>query len=80
VRPAHLLADEQHRRLVALPFSDDDRAVDRHLVHRLAHRLDGRLVRLVSVALSHRLGARDRRLLHDLQELERKIGVHDAPS
>ena len=29
---AHLLADVQHRRLVAFPFADDDGAVDRHAV------------------------------------------------
>ena len=33
--PADLLADEQHRRLVALALADDDRAVDRHRVHAL---------------------------------------------
>ena len=42
------------------------------------HRLDGDLVGLVPVALPHRVGAGDRRLLDDAQELEREIGVHGA--
>ena len=32
---ADLLADVEHRRLVALPFADHDRAVDRHRVEHL---------------------------------------------
>ena len=39
-------------------------------VHDLAHRLDGDLIGLVAVALSHRVRARDRRLLDDAEELE----------
>ena len=73
VRRADLLADVQHRRLVALAFADDDRAVDRHRVHDAAHRLDGHLVRSVPVALAHRVRAGDRRLLDDAQELEGEI-------
>ena len=42
-----LLADEQHRRLVALALADDDRAVHLDLVHRGAHRLGRRTVRPV---------------------------------
>ena len=38
--PPDLLADVEHRRLVALALADDDRAVDRQAVQRLAHRLD----------------------------------------
>ena len=68
-----LLADVEHRRFVALAFADDDRAVDRHRVHHLAHRLDGHLVGLVAVALPHRVRARDRGLLDDAKKLERKI-------
>ena len=65
-----LLADVEHRRLVALALADDDGAVDRHGVHHLAHRLDGDLVGLVAVALAHRVRAGDGRLLDDAQELE----------
>ena len=46
-----------------------------HGVHLLAHRLDGDLIRLVPVALAHRVGAGDRRLLDDAQEVEREIGI-----
>ena len=73
VRQADLLADVQHRRLVALAFADDDRAVDRHRVHHPAHRLDRDLVGLVPVALAHRVGAGNRRLFDDAQEFEREI-------
>ncbi len=68
-----LLADVQHRRFVALAFADDDGAVDRHRVHHLAHRLDGDLVRLVTVALPHRVRARDGRLFDDAEKFEGKI-------
>ena len=73
---ADLLADEQHRRLVALALADDDGAVDGHGVHLVPHRLDGGLIRQVPVALPHRMGAGNRRLLHDAQELEREIRFH----
>ena len=80
VRHADLLADVEHRRLVALAFADDDGAVDRHGVHHPAHRLDGDLVGLVAVALAHRVRAGDGRLLDDAQELEREIGIHESQS
>ena len=73
---AHLLADVEHRRLVALALADDDRAVDRHGVHHLAHRFDGDLVGLVAVALPHRVPARNRGLFDHPEKLEREIGVH----
>ena len=41
---ADLLADVQHRRLVALALADDDRAFHLDLVHRDAHRLGGESV------------------------------------
>ena len=75
VRHADLLADVQHRRFIALALADHDRAVDRHRVHDPPHRLDGDLVGLVAVALSHRVGAGDRRLLDDAQKFEREIGI-----
>ena len=53
IRVADLLADVEHRRLVALSLADDDRAADVGLVHRLAHGGDGRLVRPVPVAAAH---------------------------
>ena len=69
-----LLADVEHRRLVALAFADDDRAVDGHGVELPAHRLDRHVVGLGPVALAHRVRARDGRLLDDPQELERQVG------
>ena len=38
-RPPDLLADVEHRSLVALALADDDRAGEVDLVHRPAHRL-----------------------------------------
>ena len=70
MRLPHVLADVEHRRLVALAFADDDRAVDRHRVHHPAHRLHGDLIGLVPIALPHRVRARDRGLLDDSQELQ----------
>ncbi len=70
---AHLLADEEHRRFVAFTFADDDRAVDGHGVEFAAHRLDGRLIRSVPVALAHRVGAGNRGLLDHAEELEGEI-------
>src|SRR5258706_14058324 len=35
------LADEEHRRLVALAFADHDGAIDRHLVEFAPHGIDG---------------------------------------
>ena len=70
VHLADLLADEQHRRFVALAFADDDGAVDRHGVHHAAHRLDGDLVGLVPIALPHRVGAGNGRLFDDPQKFE----------
>ena len=43
-RHADLLADEQHRRLVALALADDDRAGHLDVVERPAHRLGRRPV------------------------------------
>jgi hypothetical protein len=82
VRQADLLADEQHRRFVTLSFADDDRSVDRDVVHAGAHRLDGRVIGSVAVTLPHRVRARDRRLLDNAEELEREVARHvlDAAS
>ena len=70
------LADVEHRRLVALAFADDNRSVDRHRIEHLPHRLDGRLIRLVAIALPHRVRTGDRRLLDDAEEFEGKIRAH----
>ena len=44
LRVADLLADVEHRRLVALALADDDRAGHLGVVHGLAHGGDGGLV------------------------------------
>ena len=77
--PADLLADEEHRRLVALALADHDRAVDIDGVELPAHRLDRGLIRC-PVPLAHRLSTRDGRRLDDPQEIERKIGMNMALS
>ncbi len=60
---AHLLADVQHGRLVALALADDDRAAQVGRVHRLPHGLDGGPVRAVLVAAAHLAGGGQRRRL-----------------
>ncbi len=69
MREANLLADVQHRRFIALAFTDDDGAVNRDGVHFTAHRLDGHLVRSVAVALAHGVGAGHGGLFGDAKEL-----------
>src|SRR6185436_18712366 len=59
------LADEQHRRLVAFAFANDNRPVDPYIVERLAHRLDGRAVGTLAIALPHRVRTGDGRLFDD---------------
>ena len=76
VRPSHFFADVEHRRFVTFAFADDDRAVDRYRVHDLAHGFHGDLIRLVAVALPHRVSAGDGRLLDDAKEFEREIRIH----
>ena len=53
---AHVLADEQHRRLVALALADHHRAAHGQRVHGLAHRLHGDVVGVLALPLPH--GAR----------------------
>ena len=73
MREANLLTDEEHRRLVTLAFSDDDRAVDRYRLHLAPHCFDRHLVGPMAIALPHRLRARDCRLFDDAQEVQRQI-------
>ena len=76
----HALADVEHRRLVALPLADDDAAVDRHAIQLAPHRFDRRVIRPLAVAQAHGVGARDRGLLDDPEELEGEIGSISHPS
>ena len=77
--PADLLADVEHRRLVALALADDDPAGELDLVHRPAHRLDGGVVGLVLLAAAHEPRRSDRRRLGDADHLEREQLFHQAP-
>ncbi len=74
---ADLLADEQHRRLVALALADDDRAAHLDLVEGLAHRLDRGAIRGHSIAAAHVARRFDGRRLGDADHLEREQGFHD---
>ena len=67
---AHLLADVEHRRLVPLALADDDGPREVRLVHRLAHGLGCRQVRLVPGAAAHEPRGGDRRRLGDADHLE----------
>ena len=63
-----LLADEEHRRLVALAFADDDAAVDLDFAEAGAHRFGRQLIGAVTVAHPHGPGRRDRGYLGDLDQ------------
>jgi hypothetical protein len=70
LRRADLLADIEHRRLVALALADDDGAVELELVEGTAHRLDRGLIGSAFVAAPDQPGSRHRRRLghpHHLQ-------------
>ena len=69
---AHLLADVEHGRLVALALADDDGALDVEQVELRPHGVDGRLVRRFLVALADELRRRDRRGLRDAGEAQRQ--------
>ena len=75
VAAADLLADEQHRRLVALALADHDRAVDRQPVQLAPHGVDRRLVGGLLVAAPAPLRGGDRGALGDAHDLEREDAV-----
>ena len=70
------LTDVEHRRFVALALADDDPAGEVDLVHRRAHRLGGRGVRLVLGAATHEPGGFDGGRLGDADHLEREQLLH----
>jgi hypothetical protein len=74
-----LLADEQHRRLVALALADHDGAAEVHHVERAPHRLDGDVVGELAVAAPHEARRCDRRGLGDADHFEREVAVLHAP-
>ena len=75
-REPDLLADEEHRRFVPLPFTDHNRAVDWHAVHARAHRLNGCLIGFAPVPKPHSVGAGNSRLFDDAEEFEGEVGIH----
>ena len=72
---ADLLADEEHRRLVALALPDHHGAEDRQIVHLAPHRIDRRLVRRLLVAPAAQIGGGDRRALGHPCDLQREDAV-----
>jgi class 3 adenylate cyclase len=69
---ADLLANEQHRRLVALAFADHNGALDRQLVELAPHRVDRGLVGLFLLAVAAQPCRRYRRALRHPHDLERE--------
>ena len=77
LRGADPLADEQHRRLVALALADHHRAVDVERVERRAHRLDRGMIGRLLVAAADQLRRRDRRRLGDPHHFEHQHPVQN---
>src|ERR1700730_14171395 len=65
-----LLADKQHRRLVALALADHDRAFDRQLVEFAPHRVQRSLVGRLLVAVTAQPRRRYRRALRHAHDFE----------
>ncbi len=72
---ADLLADVEHRRLVALALADHHDALDVEQVELGAHRVDRRLIGRLLVALAHELRRRDRGRLRHAGEAQRQHAV-----
>ena len=71
------LADEQHRRLVALALADHHRAVDRQAVELAAHGVDRRLVGGLLVAAPAQARRGDGGALGDAHEFEGQDALDD---
>jgi hypothetical protein len=67
-----LLADEQHRRLVALALADHDGALDRQLVELAPHGVDRGLVGRLFVAMAAQPSRRHRGALGHPDDFKRK--------
>ena len=67
-----LLADEQHRRLVALALADHDGAFDRQLVEFAAHRIHRGLVGWLLLAVAAQPRGRNRGALRHAHDFERQ--------
>ena len=78
LRRADLLADVEHRRLVALALADHDGAVDVERVERGAHRLDRGGVGGLLVAAADQLRGGDRGRLGDPNHLQHQDAIENA--
>ena len=76
VAVADLLADVEHRRLVALTLADDDAPTDVHVAKRAAHRLDGGAVGAVAIAETDEACGGQRRRLGDANDFESEVSIH----
>ena len=76
VSGADLLADVEHRRLVALAFADHDRAVDGERIERRAHRVDRGLVGRLFVTPPHQPRGREGRRLGHPDGLQCEVAIH----
>ena len=77
LRGADPLADEQHRRLVALALADHHRAVDVERVQRRAHRLDRGMIGRLLVAAADQLRRRHRRRLGHPDHLQHQHAIEN---
>ena len=75
-RDAHFLADEKHRRFIALAFADHDRPVHAHVFHLMPHRLHRDVVGFVRVAQAHRARRSDSRLFHHAKKFKTERPFH----
>jgi len=73
----HLLADEQHRRLVKLALADHHGAVDRQVVELAPHGVDRGLIGRLLGAASAQPRRRDRRPLGHAHDLERQDALQN---
>jgi hypothetical protein len=76
--PADLLADIEHRRLVALAFADHDGAVHSSCVQRSAHRFDGGMVGRLLIAAPDQLRGRNRRRFGDPHHFQNEHAIERA--
>ncbi|MGY2935723.1 hypothetical protein ACVWZ6_005325 [Bradyrhizobium sp. GM6.1] len=75
---ADLLADEEHRRLVAFALADDDGALDRELVELAPHRVHRGLVGRLLVAVPAQTRRRHRRPLRHTHDLQRENALEQC--
>ena len=78
VAVAELLADVEHRRLVALAFTDDDAPAHVHVAEGATHGLGGGAVGAVLVAKADEAGRGQRGRLGDANDFECEVSVHGS--